>query len=218
VPAVGALAAVPGAVADAAVSEEEWLEDEHRRAWPALAALWQDPGGADDLRRACTDGARTGYACLAEQGNWSRIQQLGLPVILVMREDGERYLLLHGFSGQNLLVGAAGAAREVSRQRIDRGWLGEYFLAWPQAPDWPGEIRRGESGAAVDIVMELAAAADPAWVGAPVFDAGFENWLRSFQRSRGLKPDGIIGPNTLIHLMAPTIDQPRLVLADEESS
>jgi general secretion pathway protein A len=218
VPAVGAVAMEPDAGAEAAASELDWLEEEHWRAWQALAALWQDPGGADALRGACTDGARTGYACLAEQGNWSRIQQLGLPVILVLREHGERHLLLRGFTGQNVLVGAAGAGREVSRQRLDRGWFGEYFLAWPQAPDWPGEIQRGESGAAVDIVMEMAAFADPAWTGAPVFDVSFETWLRSFQRSKGLKADGIIGPNTLIHLMAPTIDQPRLVLAGEESS
>jgi general secretion pathway protein A len=217
-PAVGAIASEAAPAAAATMNEAGWLEDEHRRAWSALAALWRDPGGADAVRSACTGAARTGYACLAEQGNWSRIRQLGLPVILVLREDGEKHLLLRGFTGGNVLVGAGGNEREISRDRIEQGWLGEYFLAWPQAPDWPDEIRRGQSGAAVAIVMELAAAVEPAWSGAPVFDASFENWLRSFQRSKGLKADGIIGPNTLIHLMAPTIEQPRLVLGEPERS
>ncbi|NNK37725.1 MAG: peptidoglycan-binding protein, partial [Xanthomonadales bacterium] len=86
------------------------------------------------------------------------------------------------------------------------------------APDWPGEIRRGEAGAAVDIVMEMAAYAEPAWNGGGIFDSGFENWLRTFQQRHGLKADGIIGPNTLIYLMAPTIREPRLIVADEENS
>jgi murein L,D-transpeptidase YcbB/YkuD len=61
--------------------------------------------------------------------------------------------------------------------------------------------------------MEMAAAADPAWQGGGVFDSGFESWLMTFQRRNGLKADGIVGPNTLIYLMAPTITQPRLILA-----
>ena len=80
------------------------------------------------------------------------------------------------------------------------------------------EIRRGEAGAAVDIVMEMAAYAEPAWNGGGIFDSGFENWLRTFQQHHGLKADGIIGPNTRIYLMAPTIREPRLIVADEENS
>jgi murein L,D-transpeptidase YcbB/YkuD len=84
-------------------------------------------------------------------------------------------------------------------------------VTWPQAPDWPAEIRRGDSGAAVDIVIQLAALAAPAWQGQAEFDDGFESWLRTFQQRHGLKPDGIVGPNTLIYLMAPTIMEPRLL-------
>ena len=60
--------------------------------------------------------------------------------------------------------------------------------------------------------------ADPAWSGAGVFDSGFENWLMAFQRQHGLDADGIVGPNTLIYLMAPTINRPRLILAAAEGS
>jgi murein L,D-transpeptidase YcbB/YkuD len=59
--------------------------------------------------------------------------------------------------------------------------------------------------------MEMATMAEPPWEGLGGFDAGFERWLIDFQREQGLVADGIVGPQTLIHLMAPTIDQPRLV-------
>ena len=73
-------------------------------------------------------------------------------------------------------------------------------------------------GAAVDIVMNMAGLAEPAWSGTGVFDSGFESWLMTFQRRNGLEEDGIVGPNTLIYLMAPTITQPRLILQAEENS
>jgi general secretion pathway protein A len=162
--------------------------------------------------------AGTGYACIREQGNWSRIRNLGLPVLLVLQSESPRMLLLQGFTESALLVGSGPDMLEVSRDSVEPRWLGEYVVVWPQAPDWPLQIRRGESGAAVDIVMEMAGLAEPAWTGNGVFDAGFETWLLTFQRRHGLKADGIVGPNTLIYLMAPTIRQPRLMLAEEERS
>ena len=66
--------------------------------------------------------------------------------------------------------------------------------------------------------MEMATLADPPWRGEAVFDQSFESWLMAFQRRNGLKSDGIVGPNTLLYLMAPTISQPRLITAADERS
>lgn len=198
--------------------DPQWLQSRHIGAWRELAGLWGETGAAASIQAACDGAARTGFACVRDQGNWSRIRQLGLPVLLVLRGGNSRLLLLRGLGDDTVLVGSGADARTVPRDLLDSQWLGEYVVAWPQAPDWPHEIRRGESGAAVDIVMEMAAFAVPAWLGEGVFDAEFEGWLTAFQRRNGLKPDGIIGPNTLIHLMAPTIDQPRLLLEREETS
>ena len=198
--------------------DPDWLEDQNQLVWLSIAELWQDGNSANAILSACNGASGTGYACLRDQGNWSRIRKLGLPVILVLHDDSLRFLVLRGFSQGGLLVGSGDNVIEVSRDAVEAQWLGEYIVAWPQAPDWPGQIRRGESGVAVDIVMDMAGLAEPAWSGAGIFNADFESWLMTFQRQRGLKADGIVGPNTLIYLMAPTITQPRLILAAEESS
>jgi general secretion pathway protein A len=198
--------------------DPDWLEDQHRLVWRSIADLWQDGGSASAIVSACNGVSGTGYACLRDQGNWSRIRKLGLPVILVLQDDSSRLLVFRGFSQDGLLVGSGEDFIEVSRDVVEAQWLGEYMVAWPQAPDWPGQIRRGESGAAVDIVMDMAGLAEPAWIGEGIFDSDFESWLMTFQRQRGLEVDGIVGPNTLIYLMAPTITQPRLILAAEERS
>ncbi len=190
-----------------------WLDRQHQAAWRSLAALWRDEGGAAAIQSACDGALRTGYACIREQGNWSRIRQLGLPVVMVLRDEQTRLLVLRGFAGDEVLVGYEDEALGVTHEAIEQRWLGEYFVVWPQAPDWPVEIRRGESGAAVDIVMEMASLVEPAWRGSGVFDEQFEAWLMGFQRRNGLMADGIIGPRTLMYLVAPTIVEPRLVLA-----
>jgi len=183
-----------------------------------VAGLWRDPESAPAVQAACDGAVGTGFACIREQGNWSRIRQLGLPVVLVLRGGQARLLLLRGFAGEALLVGADDEPLRVVRDAVEERWLGEYYVTWPQAPDWPLEIRRGEAGAAVDIVMEMAALADPAWIGGGLFDEDFENWLMSFQRRNGLQADGIIGPKTLMYLVAPTIVEPRLVADTREET
>ena len=195
-----------------------WLDQQHRLAWQSIAQLWRNPQSAYAIASACDGKTGTGYACIREQGNWSRIRNLGLPVLLVLQGESPRMLLLQGITERVLLVGSGPDLLELAPRAVESNWLGEYIVVWPQAPDWPAQIRRGESGAAVDLVMEMAGFAEPAWTGNGVFDAGFETWLLTFQRRHGLKADGIVGPNTLIYLMAPTIKQPRLMLAEEERS
>jgi general secretion pathway protein A len=210
--AVGAYAPSPEALPEpSAPLDSGWLERQHAAAWQAMAGLWGDADSAHAIQSACEGAARTGFACIRDHGNWSRIRQLGLPVLLVLHGESPRLLVLQGFGNGKLLVGAGDQARSVMRDAVEEQWLGEYYVTWPQAPDWPTEIRRGESGTAVDIVLQMAERAEPAWLGGGEFDAEFESWLTTFQRRNGLKPDGIIGPNTLIHLMAPTITGPRLV-------
>ena len=205
--------AVPADVLDGA-----WLDRQHLGAWRSLAALWRQPDGALAIQAACNGDGATGFACLNESGTWSRIRHLGLPVVLVLNDSGQRLLLLRGFREDQAVVGDPEDSRVVARDEIEELWLGEFLVAWPQAPDWPVDIRRGQAGPAVDIVMQMAAFAEPAWQGGGAFDASFEAWLINFQRRNGLDADGIVGPNTLVYLMAPTISQPRLILASEESS
>ena len=209
--------ATPAREADTADSlDASWVDIQHLGAWRSLAGLWGDPVGAATLQSACDGVPGLGYACLADSGSLSRIRHLGLPVLLVLRGGGYRLLPLRGFDGDKVIAGAPEDSRRISRSDLEEIWLGEYLLAWPQAPDWPLEIRRGESGPAVDIVLQMAAYARPAWQGGGMFDASFESWLMDFQRRNGLDADGIIGPNTLIHLMAPTLGEPRLVMNPKE--
>jgi general secretion pathway protein A len=119
--------------------------------------------------------------------------------------------LLRGIDGERLLLGGEEQPLTVSREAVEANWLGAYIVVWPQAAGWPAEVKRGDSGPAVATIMAMATRVDEPYYGGHVFDAAFENWLKSFQIRNGLTADGIIGRNTLLHLMTASIEEPQLL-------
>jgi len=195
----------------AAGLDENWLKEHQQDVWRGLAEMWNQPGAAFTIQAACNGDEKLGYACLQDQGNWSKISRLGLPVILVLQDESPAYLLLQGMEADRLLVGTREQALTVTRDSVESRWLGTYLVAWPQAAGWPGYISRGDSGPAVVTIMEMAGRVEEPYNGDQVFDAAFELWLKNFQARNGLKPDGIVGRNTLLHLMTASIEEPQLL-------
>ena len=131
--------------------------------------------------------------------------------MLVLQEGGSSYLLLQGVDADRLLVGTTEQLRTVSRESVESSWLGTYLVVWPQAAGWPSIVGRGDTGPAVATIMEMASLVDVPYHGDQVFDAAFELWLKDFQARNGLKADGIVGRNTLLHLMTASIQEPKLL-------
>jgi general secretion pathway protein A len=208
IPDLPAESAQPGPVE---ALDNAWLEDHQQTVWQGVADLWREPGAAFAIQAACNGNDTLGYACLRDQGNWSKIAWLGLPVVLVLQEETPSYLLLQGVDADRLLVGTPELLTTVSRDSVDSRWLGAYLVVWPQAEGWPPFIGRGDKGPAVQTIMEMAALVDVPYHGDPVFDAAFELWLKSFQTRNGLEADGIVGRNTLLHLMTASIQEPKLL-------
>jgi general secretion pathway protein A len=193
------------------VLDPVWLENHQQATWQGLAEIWHHPGAAFSIQAACNGDNSLGYACLRDQGSWSKIRQLGLPVVLILQGQTPNYLLLHGMNKNRLLVGAADRLKTVSKDSVESRWLGTYLVAWPQAPEWPVVVRRGDTGPAVTTIIEMAARVDVPYHGEQAFDADFESWLRGFQTRNGLQADGIVGRNTLLHLMTASIEEPQLL-------
>jgi len=190
--------------------DSAWLENHQQEVWQAYADVWNDGGGAGAVMAACNGENRGGYACLRDQGSWSKIKRLNLPVVLVLQGEYPSLLLLRGMDEERLLVGG-GQPITVTRNSVENLWLGTYFVAWPQTSGWPAEIGRGDNGPAAVTVIEMAARVDVPYQGAQLFDASFEHWLKGFQMRNGLEADGIVGRHTLLYLMMASIEEPQLL-------
>ena len=188
-----------------------WLENHQQFVWQGLESIWNHPGSAFAIQAACNGDDTVGYACLHDQGNWLKISRLGLPLVLLLQDQTPSFLLVHGVDENRLLVGAADDLTTVSKTSVESRWLGAYLIAWPQAPGWPAIISTGDAGPAVATVMEMAALVDVPYHGDKVFNSAFELWLKNFQLRNGLDADGIVGRNTLLHLMTASLKEPQLL-------
>jgi len=188
-----------------------WLGAHQAEVWQGLADLWNDSGAAIAIQTACDGDSSLGYACLHNQGSWSKIKRLELPVVLVLQGESRSYVLLRGIDNDRLLLGGTERSVTVSREAIDAQWLGAYIVVWPQAVSWPSVVSRGDNGPAVVTILAMATRVDMPYRGGNAFDTGFESWLKAFQLRNGLEADGIVGRNTLLHLMTASIEEPRLL-------
>lgn len=194
---------------------EQWLDAYQARVWQDMADVWQDDNAANIIQKACDGDSTLGYVCLRDQGSWSKIKRLGLPVVLILQGTLPSYVLLRGMDDEFLLLGGASDSLTVRQNQVDANWLGAYMVVWPQARDWPVAVKRGDEGGAVATIMQMAQRVDNPYPGAPVFDTTFESWLKDFQQLNGLNADGIVGRNTLLHLMTASIEEPKLSQAWE---
>ena len=114
-----------------------WLENQHVAVWQSLARLWRDASRARAIQAACDGAVRTGFACIREQGNWSRIRQLGLPVVLVLRADELLIIFvitMAGVQAQDLVPRLiATIASPYYFGSAENRWP---EVAWPLLPKW----------------------------------------------------------------------------------
>ncbi len=186
-------------------------------AYQALFKEWGalfDPGLEGT---ACQQAAAQGLGCLHKRGDFSTLRQLNRPAVMRMRapDGSEFYATLTKLKGQRARFVVGTGSREVSLQEIADRWTGDYTILWRMPPSYVREIRPGDEGPMVEWLSSRLAAAQVDIPVTRVFDAALLKEVKRFQISEGLMPDGIVGPNTIIHLnTAAGADVPLLI--DEE--
>jgi general secretion pathway protein A len=116
--------------------------------------------------------------------------------------SGNRYLALTGIKDGRLIVEPALAGHpSFAPEELRRLWSGRAYVFWK---NFMGIPRIPSSDAGVPEIVRLQKMlasngfADVSQNG--VYDAGTENAVKAFQRSRGLEVDGIVGGKTLLFL------------------
>lgn len=211
----GGLEVESGAARLPDVLTQQWLDAHQTHVWQDMANVWLDGNAANTIQKACDGDNSLGYVCLRDQGSWSKIKRLNLPVILILHGARPFHVLLRGMDDEYLLLGGESDSLTVKQSQVDADWLGAYMAVWPQAKDWPAEVKRGDDGIAVATIMQMAQRVASPYRGALVFDKTFESWLKDFQQRNGLNADGIVGRNTLLHLITASIEEPKLLQAWE---
>ncbi|HYN77784.1 MAG TPA: peptidoglycan-binding domain-containing protein, partial [Lamprocystis sp. (in: g-proteobacteria)] len=131
-------------------------------------------------------------------------------------DGGRRYAVLGALDETHGTLDLSAGAELVPVAGIESNWSGDYTVVWQPPPTGASVIGPGAAGESVRWLRQRLSATpgiDLADNGSGQFDAALGATLRSFQAARGLVPDGIAGPRTLVQLdnAVATSDIPHLM-------
>lgn len=187
----------------------DWPADQpiHRSkemAYQSLLKQW-DVIYNPDKGSACQQAQAQSIGCLKAQGSLSSLIHLNRPAVLKLFDDQGRefYALLTALRGQTAILVVGNETRTVDVKEIEKKWLGDYMMLWQMPPDYKGPIHPGQKGNVVqwlDRQLSLIQGRTTQPRKSLIFDETLVRQVKKFQLAKGLVPDGIVGPHTIIHL------------------
>jgi general secretion pathway protein A len=185
-------------------------------AFQELFRLWGIPYDAKKDSSPCQYAKARQLGCLDMPSGLSGLRQLNRPAVLKFFDDQgkEFYAALTAFEGQTATFVLGNKTMRVDVKEAEGRWFGDYTLFWRMPPNYRGSIRPGFRGAEVQWLEKQLALVSGQQVRPrknAVVDQGLVSQVKKFQLSKGLKPDGVVGPQTIINLnTAAGSDEPRL--------
>jgi general secretion pathway protein A len=205
-PAIAQMAAatttqMPPAVASIAAPNEA---DSETPAYTALFKVWDATYRSGDV---CRQAEAQGLRCRNARGSLVELRQLNWPAVLTLRDEQGR-----NFAATLIALDRRKASLVVGQQRIDADlgtlasqWNGEYSLLWRLPTAVETTLRPDDEGPGIVWLRESMAMIDgqaPAVNQPTRYDQALAQRVRKFQQASGLKADGNVGTQTLMHLLA----------------
>lgn len=170
-----------------------------------LLRLWGVFGA--QVRSGCSHLHIGNLRCLDDTGEFATLKRYNRPALLTLQEKNHRQtVLLNALNndGTATLVGGKGT-RDVKRQRLLKLWTGRFKVVW-RSDAGVKLIEPGSVGSAVVWLRKRLMQIDgknsdnQAASLSSVYDEALGQRLKAFQKSHGLKADGIAGPRTQMML------------------
>ncbi|MCD6388278.1 MAG: AAA family ATPase [Desulfobulbaceae bacterium] len=209
------------------ISQLKWpgdkvFEESNDMAYTALFASWAVPyiPGSGSV---CAFAESYSLRCLDLQGSFDSLVALNRPAVLTLYdENGECFFAtLTAFHGQTATLVIGSESKIVTIEDIGSRWFGEYTLLWAKPAKYTSAIKPGNITENVDWLdkkLALIQGRPPGSRDSMIFDDALASQVKQFQFSRNLVPDGIVGPQTIIHLnSACGNDVPKLIVMQEDN-
>ena len=184
-------------------------------AYGVLLSMWGIAIGTGEVDGACKTIEQKGMQCLHSTGNLDMLRRLNRPAVLKLQDakGAEYYGALTALQAETALVHVGAEKRKVPVSEIQKYWFGDFTLAWRVPAEYRRAIRPGDRGPAAQwLAAQFAAREDGGTPGRlpQVYDAVLLKQVKRFQIAEGLRPDGIVGPQTVIRLQASNDGSPVL--------
>ncbi|MBK4733273.1 ExeA family protein [Noviherbaspirillum pedocola] len=165
----------------------------------ALAALWS---GQAEGKTSCDVLLQSNLHCFHGAGGLAELRQLGRPAILTLNDDNgaQRYALLLALDASGAELQLGGSTARISLPALERRLPGRYLTLWRGSPEFRSLLKAGDRGSDVDWIAAHLATVNGDAAPAPgrAYDAALAKAVRAFQSAQGLRPDGVVGPMTVM--------------------
>jgi general secretion pathway protein A len=175
------------------------------QAYTDLLDVWNREYEPSTDGTACSFAKLDGLSCLHRQGNLRSLATLNRPAVLKLYDEKHNaaYVILTYLDDDEATLRRGDKTINVSTGVLNRYWLGEYTLLWQKPPYYRAAIEPGSQGPLVQwLDQQLVRISGQDHV--PTIHDTYNEELRSqiikFQQSKGLIPDGVVGPHTFILL------------------
>ena len=190
-------------------------------AYKDLFGKWGANYTAESSTSPCNQAEAQGLQCLSGKGGLDDLRKFNRPAILKLYDGQGRkfYATLTALNGKGAEFLVASKQLVVSVDEVALRWMGDYTLLWQVPPGYQGLIKIGDRGPAVQWLQQQLSKLQGKnkWDKTDaIFDQTMENEIKKFQLSSGLKPDGMIGPQTLILLNTAVNSPSPLLFRDQK--
>ncbi|MCJ7684920.1 MAG: AAA family ATPase [Desulfobacteraceae bacterium] len=183
-------------------------------AFAVLFNQWQTAYPALPGMTACERATKVGLRCFKGRGNWTTLRNLNRPAILELIDENQRrhYAAVVLMKERDITLDFGAQQVTLDRAGIESFWFGDFTLLWRPVTLHSSVIKEGATG---PDVLWLRAQLDrlegtqrepDAPSPSPLFDNMLKRRVMDFQRAHFVKPDGIVGDQTLIQLNMGTAD------------
>ncbi|MBU6469386.1 MAG: AAA family ATPase [Gammaproteobacteria bacterium] len=202
------ISAAPVAKSAPAVTPQSWLADpahptDTDTAFATLFSLWGAHYTAGGAGSACLEARQAGLRCLFRKGTWNNLRSFNRPAIITLTDAQgiQHQVVVTALAGGQITLRAGAASHDFALSALDPLWYGEYLFLWKPNANAPIPLAPGMVGTAVAwLRTQLAALQHTPDSGSSRYDNTLVAAVKEFQTAQHLKPDGIAGEETLIHL------------------
>ena len=180
-------------------------------AYQALFGAWQIDYDPHDSRTVCEQARQRELTCMQGTGSLSDLKQMNKPAVLRLlgAEGTDSYAVLISLRGDEATLQINNERRSGRVDELSKHWSGEYLLLWRAPGEYRKELKPGERGPLVSwVAQRLAIGRQPRRT--VRYDDDLVHQVKEFQRTKGLRPDGVVGPWTIMRLSALDGGEPAL--------
>ena len=180
-------------------------EKSKAQAYTDLFDVWRKEYDATKNGNACAFARNNGLSCLHRQGNLRSLAVLNRPAVLKLYDEKNdaAYAILTYLGDNEATLRKGDTTLTVSADTLNRYWLGEYTLLWQKPPYYHSAVQPGSHGPIVqwlDQQLVRIYGHDHTPTIHDTYNDQLKSQIVKFQQSKGLTPDGVVGPHTFILL------------------